>query len=157
MTSNQDPTAPLRDVAQNPEAFARYLADLQRHLLDIGSNLEVLQREVRVHCRGTHIEGDRWYHARMRAVPVEKALKDVLRHLNGLTQGLEKSAYKRMAHDDAVKALPQHRKDKALEKARKKNPGLQAVPEFTGQVPAAPVTGYSGPTSISDLRRDWSA
>jgi hypothetical protein len=156
---NSDPNhAPLRDVAQNPEAFARYLADIQRVLLDIGANLETLQRETRVHCRGVHVEGDRWYHARMRALPVEKALKDVLKHVGGLTEGLEKSAHKRRAHDDDVKALPRKREEKALAKEQKKNPAaLRPAPETAEQGTTGPNPGYSGPASIYDLGKRESA
>lgn len=141
----------LRGVAQNPEAFAAYLADTQRVLLEIGANLEVLRRETRVHCRGTHVEGDRWYHARMRALPVEKALRDALRHVKALTEGLERSTHKRRAHEEQVRALPVQRQEKALAKARKKNPPLQL--RTTPQ--AEP--NQTGPTSIYDLRRERSA
>lgn len=150
MNSN-DPKAPLRDVAQNPVAYARYLADIQRVLLEIGQNLETLQHETRVHCRGTHVEGDRWYHARLRARPVEKSLKDVLKHVSGLTEGLETSAYKRRAHEDEVKGLPEKRRNKALERAHKKNPSLKAAPESQQRDDADTNRGYSGPTSIYDL------
>ncbi|WP_299541776.1 hypothetical protein [uncultured Streptomyces sp.] len=146
--------APLRDVAQNAEATARYLADMQRVLLDMGANLEILQRETRVHCRGVGVEGDRWYHARLRALPVEKALKDVLKSLNALTDGLEKSAYKRRSHDEAVVNTGKARREKELEKARKSNPQpIQAAPNYgdTGDTGRNP--GYGGPTSIYDLGR----
>ncbi len=59
MNSNDPNHAPLRDVAQNPDAFVRYLAEIQRVLLDIGRNLETLQIETRVNLRKTHVEGDR--------------------------------------------------------------------------------------------------
>jgi hypothetical protein len=145
-------------VAQNPEATARYLADIQRVLLDIGKNLETLARETRVHCRGTHVDGDRWYHARLRALPVEKALKDVLKHVNGLTEGLEKSAYKRNAFADEVNNLPGKRKEKELEKQRKKNPQLQAAPQAPPQQGAPSQNfGYGGPTSVYDLGNRESA
>ncbi|MGQ7754858.1 hypothetical protein ACUN29_41655 (plasmid) [Streptomyces sp. WC2508] len=152
MNSNDPKPAPLSDVAQSPEATARYLADVQRVLLDIGRNLETLAMETRVHCRGTHLDGDRWYHARLRALPVEKALKDVLKHVNGLTEGLEKSAYKRNAFADEVKKLPGMRREKELERRRKKNPQLQAVSENSGQQGArASDMDYGNPTSIYDL------
>ncbi|MEU5599204.1 hypothetical protein [Streptomyces sp. NPDC020298] len=158
MNSNDPNHAPLRDVAQNPEATARYLADVQRVLLDIGKNLETLALETRVHCRGTHVDGDRWYHARLRALPVEKALKDVLKHVNGLTEGLEKTAYKRNAFTDEVKELPQKRKEKELEKRRKKNPQLQAAPGNPQQQGAQSQNpGYGSPTSIYDLGNRESA
>ncbi|CAM5541129.1 hypothetical protein [Streptomyces californicus] len=80
-------TNPLADVAASPEATARYLADIQRVLLDIGKNLESLALETRVHCRDTHVEGDRFYDAWMRAQPVERALRDVLKHVERSHQG----------------------------------------------------------------------
>jgi hypothetical protein len=175
VTTEQN-SAPLRDVAQNPDAFARYLAELQRTLLDIGSHLEILQRETRVHCRGTRVEGDRWYHSRLRAMPVEKALKDVRKDLNSLTAGLEKAAHRRHAHDEVVNALPRKRQEKILAKEAKRNPALGAASEYQaphhpGHVPQYPAqaqefvngvypgqnSGYAGPTSIHNLREDWSA
>ncbi|MFJ9380355.1 hypothetical protein [Streptomyces sp. NPDC101455] len=161
MNSNdpfEAPHSPLRDVAASPEATARYLADVQRVLLDIGRNLETLALETRVHCRDTHVDGDRWYHARLRALPVENALNDVLKHVNGLTSGLEKSAYKRKAFSDDVKNLPGKRKEKELEKQRKKTPPLQAAtgnPKQHGTQSQNP--GYSDPTSIYDLGNRESA
>ncbi|GAA2767546.1 hypothetical protein GCM10010103_65880 [Streptomyces paradoxus] len=154
MNSNNDPNyAPLRDIAQSPEATARYLADVQRVLLDIGKNLEILAIETRVHLRKTHVEGDRWYHARLRAMPVEKALGNVLKNLNNLTEGLEKSAYKRRTHDEAVVNTARGRKEKELEKQRKKNPPtLQTAPSQQGT--QIQNSGYSGPTSIYDLGRE---
>ncbi|MFE5108315.1 hypothetical protein [Streptomyces sp. NPDC056663] len=156
--SNDPNHAPLRDVAQSPEATARYLADVQRVLLDIGKNLETLAIETRVHCRGTHVDGDRWYHARMRALPVEKALRDVLKHVNGLTEGLERSAYKRNSFADEVKNLPGKRREKELEKQRKKNPQpLQAAQESPKEGAQSRNSGYGGPTSIYDLGNRESA
>lgn len=159
MNSENDPNyAPLRDVAQSPEATARYLADVRRVLLDIGKNLETLAIETRVHLRDTHVEGDRWYHARLRAMPVEKALGSVLKDLNDLTAGLEKSAYKRRAHDEVVVNTAKERKEKELEKQRKKNPQqLQAAPNSTQQGAQSQSSGYSVPTSIYDLGNRESA
>ncbi|MFI0192066.1 hypothetical protein ACH4PW_31540 [Streptomyces sp. NPDC017082] len=156
MNSNNDPNySPLRDVAQNPEATARYLADVQRVLLDIGKNLETLAIETRVHLRETHVEGDRWYHARLRAMPVEKALGQVLKNLNNLTEGLEKSAYKRRAHDEAVVNTTKGRKERVLERQRKKNPQpLQAAPNQPQQGAQSKNLGYGGPTSIYDMGRE---
>ncbi|MBD2835149.1 hypothetical protein ACN6LF_006104 [[Kitasatospora] papulosa] len=156
MNTNESSPAPLRDVAQNAEATARYLADMQRVLLDMGANLEILQRETRVHCRSTSVEGDRWYHAKLRALPVEKALKDVLKSLNSLTDGLEKSAYKRRSHDEAVvntgKARKEKALEKALEKARKNNPQpIQAAPNSWESGDSGQNPGYGGPASIYDL------
>ncbi|MDX3538063.1 hypothetical protein PV721_27670 [Streptomyces sp. MB09-01] len=158
MNSNDPNHSPLRDVAQNPEATARYLADVQRVLLDIGKNLETLALETRVHLRGTNVEGDRWYHARLRAMPVEKALGQVLRNLNNLTEGLEKSAYKRRAHDETVVNTAKDRKEKELEKQRKKNPPvLQAAPNPPQQGAQSENSGYGVPTSIYDLGKRESA
>ncbi|MFC8645099.1 hypothetical protein ACFUC2_30715 [[Kitasatospora] papulosa] len=154
MNSTDPNHSPLRDVAQNAEATARYLADMQRVLLDMGANLEILQRETRVHCRSTSVEGDRFYHARLRALPVEKALKDVLRALNSLTDGLEKSAYKRRSHDEAVVNTGKARKEKELEKARKNNPQpIQAAPNPGEERDSGQNPGYGGPASIYDLGR----
>jgi hypothetical protein len=152
VNSNDPNHAPLRDVAQSPEATARYLADVQRVLLDIGSNLETLAIETRVHLRKTHVEGDRWYHARLRAKPVEKALGGVLKNLNNLTEGLEKSAYKRRAHDEAVENTDRSRKERELERQRKNNPQpLQAAPNPPEQGAQGQDFRYSGPASIYDL------
>lgn len=154
MNSNDPNHSPLRDVAQNAEATARYLADMQRVLLDMGANLEILQRETRVHCRGVGVEGDRWYHARLRALPVEKALRDVLKSVNSLTDGLEKTAYKRRAHDETVVNTGKTRKEKELEKRRKKNPQpLQAAPNHGEERDTGRNPGYGGPASIYDLDR----
>ncbi|MFE7515003.1 hypothetical protein ACFU8I_27790 [Streptomyces sp. NPDC057540] len=159
MNSNNDPKhPPLRDVAQNPEATARYLASVQRVLLKIGRDLETLAHETRVHLRDTHVEGDRWYHARLRAMPVEKSLGQVLKNLNNLTDGLEKSAYKRRAHDEAVVNMAKERKEKELEKWRKKNPQpLQAAPSPPQQGAQIQKPSYGGPTSIFDLGNRESA
>ncbi|MFI8200466.1 hypothetical protein ACIF6K_28780 [Streptomyces sp. NPDC085942] len=157
MTSNDPNHAPLRDVAQSPEAMARYLAEVQRVLLDIGRNLEVLALETRVHCRDTHVEGDRWFDAWLRAQPVERALKDVLKHVEGVTKGLEKSAFKRRAHDEAVANTAKKRKEKELEKKRKSAPPLQVAPTPPQQDAQGRNSGYGGPTSIYDLGKRESA
>lgn len=152
MNSNDPNYSPLRDVAQSPEATARYLSDVQRVLLDIGKNLEILAIETRVHLRETHVEGDRWYHARLRAMPVEKALGQVLRNLNNLTGGLEKSAYKRRAHDETVVNTAKNRKEKEIENQRKRNPQpLQSAPIPPERGARDQNSGYGGPTSIYDL------
>ncbi|MGW5986194.1 hypothetical protein ACWFRT_28395 [Streptomyces anulatus] len=158
MNSSDPDHAPLRDVAQNPEATARYLADVQRVLLDIGRNLEALALETRVHCRDTHVAGDRFYDAWMRAQPVERSLKGVLRHVEGVTKGLEKSAFKRRAHDEVVANTAKKRKEKELEKKRKKAPPLQAAPTNPPQQGApSQNSGYGGPTSIYDMGNRESA
>ncbi|MFI8343958.1 hypothetical protein ACIF8W_28355 [Streptomyces sp. NPDC085639] len=158
MHSNDPNHAPLRDVAQNPEATARYLADVQRVLLDIGRNLEALALETRVHCRDTHVEGDRWFDAWMRAQPVERALKDVLKHVEGVTKGLEKSAFKRRAHDEAVANTAKKRKEKEMEKKRKNAPPLQAASQSPPQQGApSRNSDYGGLASIYDMGNRESA
>ncbi|KNE83375.1 hypothetical protein AB0B04_19570 [Streptomyces xinghaiensis] len=158
MNSNDPNHSPLRDVAQNPEATAQYLADVQRVLLDIGKNLETLAQEVRIHCRDTHVEGDRFYDAWLRAQPVEKAFKDVLKNVEAVTKGLEKGAYKRRAHDEAVANTARKRKEKELERQRKKNPQLlQAAPNPPQQSAQGKNLGYADPTSIFDLGNRESA
>ncbi|MEU8550525.1 hypothetical protein AB0C81_26690 [Streptomyces roseoverticillatus] len=158
MNSNDPNHSPLRDVAQNPEATARYLADVQRVLLDIGKNLETLALEIRVHCRDTHVEGDRFYDAWLRAQPVERAFKDVLKNVQAITKGLEKSAFKRRAHDEAVANTARKRKEKELEKQRKNTPPLQAAPHNPPHHGAQGHNhGYAGPASIYDLGNRESA
>ncbi|MGW6939999.1 hypothetical protein ACWGF3_13490 [Streptomyces xanthophaeus] len=152
MNSNDPNYSPLRDVAQNPEATARYLADVQRVLLDIGKNLEALALETRVHCRDTHVEGDRFYDSWLRAQPVERALKDVLKNVQSVTKGLEKSAFKRRAHDEAVANTAKKRKERELEKQRKNSPQIQAAPQSPPpQGAPSRNSGYGGPTSIYDM------
>lgn len=158
MNSNDPYHAPLRDVAQSPEATARYLADVQRVLLDIGRNLESLALETRVHCRDTHVEGDRFYDAWLRSQPVERALKDVLKNVESATKGLEKSAFKRRAHDEAVSNTAKKRKEKVLEKKRKSAPPLQAASQYPPQQgDEARKSGYGVPASIYDLGNRESA
>jgi hypothetical protein len=153
-----DPTAALREIAKNPNAYAHYLADFHRVVLDMAAKLEVLQLETRVHCRGTRVEGDKLGQAFLRSFPVEKSLNDVLKNLKSVSAGLEKSAHKRHAHDEKVKGVRSQRLEKAQLKERKSNPPLQAAPESPGQqgVRGADV-GYGGPTSIYDLGRKESA
>jgi hypothetical protein len=153
-----DPNAALREIAQNPAAYAHYLADFHRVVLDMAAKLEVLQRETRVHCRGTRVEGDKMGQAFLRSFPVEKSLNDVIKHLKGVTSGLEKSAHKRHAHDEKVKEVKKQRKEKALLKERKNNPPLQAASDNSGRQGAqSPDMGYGGPTSIYNLDRRESA
>lgn len=149
---------PLRRVAKDPEAFAQYLADVQRWLLSIGANLEQLHRETRVHCRGRHVEGDRWYHARLRARPVEQALKDALGHITALTDDLEKTTHKRRAHEEEMNSLPRQRKEKALARQRKRN-ARRPIPIESRERSETDTgkTRYSEPTSIYDLGRRESA
>ncbi|EYT77986.1 hypothetical protein CF54_39905 [Streptomyces sp. Tu 6176] len=153
-----DPDAALRAIAQNPAAYAHYLADFHRVVLDMAAKLEVLQRETRVHCRGTRVEGDRMGQAFLRSFPVEKSLNDVLKHLRGVTSGLEKSAHKRHAHDEKVKEVQKQRMEKVQLKERRNSPQIQAAPENLEQRGApSPDMGYGGPTSIYNLDRRESA
>ncbi|MZE76769.1 hypothetical protein [Streptomyces xinghaiensis] len=158
MNSNNPHHAPLRDVAQNPEATAQYMADVLRVLEDIGRNLETLAIETRIHCRGTHVEGDRFYDAWLRARPVEKALHDVLKRVESVTKGLEKTAFKRRAHDEEVANTARKRREKELERRRKNTPPLQAARQDPPQENAQRQnSGYAGPTSIFDLGNRESA
>ncbi|MFZ3492285.1 hypothetical protein ACODT5_03420 [Streptomyces sp. 5.8] len=153
-----DPDAALREIAKNPAAYAHYLADFHRVVLDMQAKLEILQREARVHCRGTRVEGDKWGQAFLRSFPVEKSLNGVLNDLKSISSGLEKSAHKRHAHDEKVKDVKKQRKEKVQLKERKNNPPLQAAPQNPGQQGAHnPNPGYGGPTSIYNLDRRESA
>ena len=149
---------PLREIAQNPAAYAAYLESIELTLLDIGRNLETLQHHQRIYLRGTHLEGDRWYHARLRAVPVEKTLESVLRNLKSVTAGLEKSAFKRKEFTDTVNTLPTKRKERELARRQKKNPQLTAPPQApqgqSQQEAQTGKSGYTNPTSLYDLNRN---
>ncbi|EDY50033.1 hypothetical protein [Streptomyces clavuligerus] len=144
--------APLHDVALSVEATARYLADLQRVVRDMARHLATLQTEIQVVCRDTHIEGDRFYHARMRARPVEKAFSAALHDAEKLAADLEKAAFTRRDFADKVKRLPGERKQKEIDKARKKNPAIRpAGPQQPVDTPQP--GGYAAPAqSIYDLR-----
>lgn len=153
-----DPNAALREIAKNPAAYAHYLADFHRVVLDMAAKLEVLRLETRVHCRGTRVEGDKRGQAFLRSFPVEKSLNDVLKNLKSLSAGLEKSAHKRHAHDEKVKEVEKRRKEKVQLRERKSNPTLQAAPESaTERDQQGPNVGYGGPTSIYNLNRRESA
>jgi hypothetical protein len=153
-----DPNEALREIAKNPAAYAHYLADFHRVVLDMEAKLAILQRETRVHCRGTHVEGDRMGQAFLRSFPVEKSLNDILKGLRSVTAGLEKSARKRHSHDEKVREVKRQRKEKEQVKERKKDPQLQAAPEASGrQDEQASDKGYAGPTSIFNLKGRESA
>ena len=154
-----DPNAALREIAQNPAAYAHYLADFHRVVLDMQAKLEILPREARGHGRGTRVEGDKMGQAFLRSFPVENSLNNVLKNLKSVTSGLEKSAHKRHAHDEKVKEVKKDRKEKAQLKARKNNPVLQPSQEVPGQQSAqqSPNMGYGGPTSIYGLNGRESA
>ncbi|MYR27795.1 MULTISPECIES: hypothetical protein [unclassified Streptomyces] len=163
MTSH-DPNgndAPLRDVAASPEATARYLADVQRVLLSIGHNLDTLADETRVHLRRTRVEGDKFWHARKRALPVERALKQVQNSLDRLTGGLETAAHRRHAHDENVAATAEKRAQDALKKAAKRQqiPARPTHPPTNSQSGTGQNAGnaYSEVTSIYDLGKRRSA
>ncbi|GAA2524467.1 hypothetical protein [Streptomyces longisporus] len=147
-----DPDAALREIAQNPAAYAHYLADFHRVVLDMQAKLEILQRETRVHCRGTHVEGDMRGQAFLRSFPVEKSLNNVIKNLKNVTSGLEKSAHKRHAHDEKVKDVVKQRKEKAQLKEQKNNPpAIQPGTENGQQVHGNQNPGYANPASIYDL------
>ncbi|MFJ5657277.1 hypothetical protein ACIQD5_28520 [Streptomyces microflavus] len=153
-----DPNAALREIAQNPAAYAHYLADFNRVVLDMQAKLEILQLETRLHCRKTRVKGDKWGQAYLRSLPVEKSLHDILRNLKGISSGLEKSAHRRHAHDEKVMEVEKSRKERAQLKARKNSPTLQAAPENPGQQGAQSQNpGCGGPTSIYDLNNRESA
>ncbi|MFI2241164.1 hypothetical protein [Streptomyces chrestomyceticus] len=160
-----DPNAALRQIAQNPAAYAHYLADFNRVVLDMQAKLEALQHETRVHCRGTRVEGDMRGQAFLRSFPVEKSLRDVIKNLRNAVSGLEDSAHKRHAHDEKVKEVKKRRREKAQIKQRKNSPQLQASPQNwqSSQNPGPQQgvreadMGYGGPTSIYDLGRRESA
>nr|WP_202450550.1 hypothetical protein [Streptomyces sp. SID4917] len=148
----------MREIAKNPAAYAHYLADFNRVVLDMQAKLEILRRETRVHCRGTRVEGDRMGQAFLRSFPVEKSLNDILKNLKSISSGLEKSTHKRHAHDEKVKEVKRQRKEKTQIEARKNNPPLQVAPENPGQQGAqSSDMGYGGPTSIYNLDRRESA
>ncbi|MEJ8631999.1 hypothetical protein [Streptomyces sp. MS2.AVA.5] len=155
----QEAGTPLRDVAANPEATARYLADLQRVVRDMERHLATLQTETQVHCRDTHVAGDRFYHARLRARPVEKAFQNVLRDAQKMAADLEKAAYNRRAFTEEVKALPGKRREKELEKVRKKNrKTIQSTPGPQTGVGNPHNDGYPAPAgTLYDLRGRESA
>ncbi|MFJ5779908.1 hypothetical protein [Streptomyces sp. NPDC093094] len=154
----EDPHAALREIAQNPSAYAHYLADFHRVALDMQAKLEILQRETRVHCRSTRVEGDKRGQAFLRSYPVEKSLKDLIKSLQNITAGLEKSAERRHAHDEKVKAVRKQRKEKEQLKDRKNAPPLPSAPEAPQRrTTQGPNSGYSGPTSIYNLDRRESA
>ncbi|MFJ3072764.1 hypothetical protein ACIPJE_29215 [Streptomyces albidoflavus] len=157
MSSTAD-ESPLRGVAQSAEATATYLTDIQHALMDIGRQLETLQHETRVHLRGTHVKGDRWKEAYLRALPVEAAMKKTIRDLKKAVDDLERVTFKRRAHQEKVNALPAIRREKQLAKARKKNPTqIQAAPRNSAETPrgvsGAAGMGYGNPASIHDMKR----
>ncbi|SEE61334.1 hypothetical protein [Streptomyces sp. TLI_105] len=150
---------PLQDVAASAPATARYLADIQRVVRDTERHLATLADETSVHLRGTHLQGDRFWHAKNRARPVEKALRKVLRDAKNLAADLEAAAYSRHAFDENCANTVKERKEKELEKQRKKNP--QQIPPMPAAPPglhSKPESGYASPVSnIHDLRGRESA
>jgi hypothetical protein len=148
---NEQNPAPLRDVAANPNAFTTYLKSHQSSLLDSEDSLAVLAREARVHCRNTRVDGDRWYHPRMRSAQVEKSMRRVLKHLEAAAAEMEKATAARHAFEEDVRTLPGKRRQKALEKARKKGAvPAQAVNSTT--MPQSP--RYTSPASVFDLGKE---
>ncbi|MGV9267372.1 hypothetical protein ACWDRR_22225 [Kitasatospora sp. NPDC003701] len=166
MTRNENPESStpqvreaMRALAGDPEQFARYLADMQRHLLGLTSTLTVLAQAAQVELRGTHVEGDRFYHARARALPVEHQMNVLVKSLKSATEAAEKVAFQRRRHDERVDALPGQRSAKALEKANKGRSSRALPVNKPGeQVPPPTKSGYSDePRSILDLRDRRSA
>lgn len=159
----QDTHSPLQDVAANAAATARYLADIQRVVRDTERHLATLADETTVHLRATHLEGDRFWHAKNRARPVEKALRKVLKDAKNLAADLESAAYSRRAFDEKCAATVKERREKELqkqlEKQRKNNP--QQIPPAPSAPPGLhnqPESGYAAPvSSIHDLRGRESA
>ncbi|WP_415939986.1 hypothetical protein [Streptomyces sp. 039-1] len=150
MNSEEEEHSPLRDIAQNPHATAQYLANVQRTLRKIESDLETLAFETGLHLRNNHLEGDRFYHPGRRARPVERELDRVLRAAQRMAKGLEKSAYARHAHDEVVVNTIRARKEKAAVRAARKNPQLPPAPTVKPEQGsnAAANSDYSEPTSI---------
>lgn len=145
-------TTPLRDVAENSDAYVRYLQDVQRVVLDLEHSLAILVRKNRVHCRGIHVEGDRLGSAYLRSRPAERALEKALKDLSRTASDLEKAAVRRREYDDKVKAVAEQRRLKALAKTNAA-PQLQSVPDHT-----PPTTGSGpAPTSLYDLGKDRTA
>ncbi|MDV9189785.1 hypothetical protein R6L23_16440 [Streptomyces sp. SR27] len=155
--------SPLQDVAANAAATARYLADIQRVVRDTERHLATLSDETSIHLRDTHLEGDRFWHAKGRARPVEKSLRKVLKDVKNLAADLEAAAYSRRAFDENCANTVKERKEKELEKQRKRNP--QQIPQQIPPMPAAPPglhnkpeSSYASPVSnIHDLRGRESA
>ncbi|MFJ9520665.1 hypothetical protein ACIRPK_20735 [Kitasatospora sp. NPDC101801] len=153
MTDDQRRLA-MRGVARDPASFAAYLADMQQHLRGLHGSLELLLEETRAELRATHIEGDRRYHAPLRALPVERRLKAAIKDLESAASAVERAVYRRHAHDDLVNSLPGQRALKALNKANKKAPKNQPVNGNTPQVPPAANSSYSEqPQNIFDMKR----
>ncbi|WP_030272974.1 hypothetical protein [Streptomyces sp. NRRL B-24484] len=143
----------MRGVARDPVSFAAYLADMQQHLRGLHGSLELLLEETRAELRATHVAGDRRYHAPLRVLPVERRLRAAIKDLESATEGIGRAVYRRRVHDDLVKSLPAQRALKALNKANKKAPQNHPVNGASPEVPPAGNSGYSGPTSIFDMKR----
>ncbi|MFD9047811.1 hypothetical protein [Streptomyces zaomyceticus] len=155
----QNAHPPLQDVAANAAATARYLASIQRVVRDTERNIATLLDETTVHLRDTHLEGDRFWHAKRRARPAEKALREILKDVKKLASDLESAAYSRRAFDETCANTVKERKEKELEKQRKKNlQQLPPMPNTPPGLPNQPHSGYASPVSnIHDLRGRESA
>ncbi|MFG2844202.1 hypothetical protein ACGF12_13670 [Kitasatospora sp. NPDC048296] len=151
MTTNESREA-MRAAARSPEAFAGYVADIQSRLLGIASTLSLLAQETQVELRGTHVEGDRPWDARVRAWRVERPLRELITSIENAVTAAEKVNFRRRKHDEKVAALPAQRAAKALEKANKRTPKTLPVNKSAEQVPPPTKTGYAEPQSIFDLR-----
>ncbi|MFE5714502.1 hypothetical protein ACFQ7J_27280 [Streptomyces sp. NPDC056501] len=153
-----DHRAQLRQIAENPAAFTQLLSDYHSVLMDMRGKIEVLSNETHVHCKNTRVEGDKWGQAALRARPVAKALKRVIKDLESLMLGLQKSAHTRHAHDEKIAEVGRQRKEKALAKERAMNPpAIPAPPQSVGTVHGGEESGYTGPSSIFDLNDRRSA
>ncbi|WP_326581711.1 hypothetical protein OIE69_43880 (plasmid) [Actinacidiphila glaucinigra] len=153
---NEHQTEPsLRDVARNAGASARYLADIQSVVEQINENLKTLRRETRIYCRNTHVKDDKWYHPRLRAIPVDRPLAAAIRHATALANSLEFASRRRRAHDDAVRALPDRRRERQLarDKKFKEAAALRSTPETPPVPTEEPSNEYTGPQSVWDIKR----
>lgn len=151
MTTNESRES-MRAVARSPEAFAGYVANIQSHLLGLKTTLSLLAQETQVELRGTHVEGDRPWDARLRSWRVERPMWDLIKSIESAVTAAEKVNFRRRSHDEKVAALPAQREAKALEKANKRAPKTLPVNKTAEQVPPSTKSGYAEPRSIHDLR-----
>ncbi|MFJ1757308.1 hypothetical protein [Kitasatospora sp. NPDC088134] len=152
MTNTAESREALRRVAQSPQAFAGYLANIQSTLLELGNTIEVLAQEQQIVLRGTHVKGDRFYDARLRARATERQIHQLLVALRSAGRAAEVSAYRRQAFEDKVAALPGIREQKALGKANKRNRKQIPVNQMPGQASTSEEKRYDEPASLFDLR-----
>ncbi|MFZ3562818.1 hypothetical protein ACOKM5_43585 [Streptomyces sp. BH097] len=151
-TQKETSSEALKGIAQNPDAYAAYLADLESALLKMKQNFETLQTHVRVHARGQRVAGDKFGQARLRALPLEASVRSIISGLESVTKGMEKSSHRHFAHAEKVQEVAKVRKDKALEKERKKNPLPRPVPSRPSQAPQAGQGQNFGYSTVESLR-----